>query len=794
MVNAQEWLDKNYSYYGKRQRKGRKGNINNHQGYGKKKSKITELNIYGKNLVGELKLVEFSNLTLLYCSSNKLTSLDLNACSNLTELCCSNNNLTDLTFLTTLNSNKLTILSIDSNNFLTSDLTVLSQFINLERLTIGNDKEEKISHGIHNRFYGSLEPLQTLTKLKYLDIVNTDINSGLEYLPDTLTKFYCSTKYRPTALSQQLINQLIVYGKSDGINYAHLLTVWKKNYLPWKQHGFTGQEKEQWINTGLLVSEYKFATYLKQQGHNPLRLFTDLEELKKEFKEWLKIAQNYLDIYYPLQTRKELTQLDISNKKLEGELNLSDFINLKNLNCQGNQLISLDVSNCQELTTLDCSNNQLTTLLLPNKGENLTELNINDNQLSDLVIFNCLVNKKLRKLDLTTNKFVGSLEPLKNLSGLTEIDIHNTDIDSGLEYLPESVNRVSCATGKKSVGCQKIAKMLKVYSYNPQEWKEKFFLKQQQLELQKQLDLLQSQLNTNSIEYLQVRIEELTNSIKQQKDKIVDAYLYFCSEKELLRRLINTYLEFLNFKKQGTNSPNYYDKCEEYEDKCKEMKRQLRTKLSRENMNEVQAILNDCEELVNWNFELETKRTEKKLLLEGNNLSKFNTVSHINIDKLIIDKGHAIFGRLGDDSNLIHDTNNFSGNFTSRGTMVNGSQQFRDNTSFNTNIPVGSKRLRRDSLEENPSTKKTKNNWVNIHSNFTNQKLIEKWLNNNFTYEQTKEWIDIGLSSHDAGFYAWIRDIKKKDAEWVLNYGSEVQLRNEYQQWQQLETRIEVLS
>jgi hypothetical protein len=50
-----------------------------------------------------------------------------------------------------------------------------------------------------------------LTKLKSLNISNTDINSGLEYLPTGLREFYCDTKLKPQALSKQLIEQLIVY-------------------------------------------------------------------------------------------------------------------------------------------------------------------------------------------------------------------------------------------------------------------------------------------------------------------------------------------------------------------------------------------------------------------------------------------------------------------------------------------------------------------------------------------------------------------------------------------------------
>jgi len=45
---------------------------------------------------------------------------------------------------------------------------------------------------LYNRFRGSLKFLQELKKLDILAIYNTNIDSGLEYLPDSLNTIYCS--------------------------------------------------------------------------------------------------------------------------------------------------------------------------------------------------------------------------------------------------------------------------------------------------------------------------------------------------------------------------------------------------------------------------------------------------------------------------------------------------------------------------------------------------------------------------------------------------------------------------
>jgi len=77
-------------------------------------------------------------------------------------------------------------LNCKNNNFFEHDLSFLNHLVNLEELYIGNYDQGKINRGIYNRFHGSLKHLQNLTKLEKLDISNTDISSGVEYLPDSL--------------------------------------------------------------------------------------------------------------------------------------------------------------------------------------------------------------------------------------------------------------------------------------------------------------------------------------------------------------------------------------------------------------------------------------------------------------------------------------------------------------------------------------------------------------------------------------------------------------------------------
>ena len=187
MVNAQEWLDQNYPSEVTEEIK--------------KRENIIYLNINRKNLEGDLKLEGFINLKKLDCSFNQLTSLDLSGCSSLTHLNCSWNKFPNPEFLKTMPSvRKLEILKMSNNEKLKENLSFLVFFEGLIALNIENCP-----------FYGSLEPLKDMKKLKKIFITNTDVSEGLEYLPDNCQEFYCNTseyKYKSIEIVKELTKYL----------------------------------------------------------------------------------------------------------------------------------------------------------------------------------------------------------------------------------------------------------------------------------------------------------------------------------------------------------------------------------------------------------------------------------------------------------------------------------------------------------------------------------------------------------------------------------------------------------
>jgi Leucine-rich repeat (LRR) protein len=151
-----------------------------------------------------LKLDCLTNLKHLDCGANEISNLDISNLVNLEILECGGNNLTSVDFLKKIpNPEKLKKLNIVVNNFSKQDLSCFGHLINLKELEIRN-----------NSFVGSLEFLKHLTKLEILDIVNTDVDNGLEYLPDSLQEFYCwqNSDKQVKTIDQELKR----YGKPKG--------------------------------------------------------------------------------------------------------------------------------------------------------------------------------------------------------------------------------------------------------------------------------------------------------------------------------------------------------------------------------------------------------------------------------------------------------------------------------------------------------------------------------------------------------------------------------------------------
>jgi len=161
---------------------------------------LKEINLNFAGVLSSLEITECPQLESLDCQGNNLiTHLDLSQCNQLERVWTLDNRLESIRLPD--NSKKLSCLVLSNNNFPHQNLEFLRPFTNLKHLGLGTrnlENKELIKEGIYNKFYGSLEPLKNMNKLKTLDIDNTDIDSGLEHLVvDNLFDFTYSAELRP---------------------------------------------------------------------------------------------------------------------------------------------------------------------------------------------------------------------------------------------------------------------------------------------------------------------------------------------------------------------------------------------------------------------------------------------------------------------------------------------------------------------------------------------------------------------------------------------------------------------
>jgi hypothetical protein len=67
----------------------------------------------------------------------------------------------------------------------------------------------------NNNFTGSLEHLSEMKRLKYLDIGDTDVSHGLEYLPKSIHDFKCSLESKPQARVSDIRDELQSFERTE---------------------------------------------------------------------------------------------------------------------------------------------------------------------------------------------------------------------------------------------------------------------------------------------------------------------------------------------------------------------------------------------------------------------------------------------------------------------------------------------------------------------------------------------------------------------------------------------------
>ncbi|WNE40890.1 MAG: hypothetical protein mread185_000347 [Mycoplasmataceae bacterium] len=312
MVKAQDWLEQNYPR--------------------KIRNNISNLDISNRNLEGDLIVERFYNLKSFSCPYNKISSISIRDCKDIEIIDCGFNLLKEIELP---DSNKIRVLMLHNNNLSRRSLSLFGSFINLETLRVGNElPKEK-----NNDFFGSLRYLRYLKNLKRLDIQSTNIDSGLEYLPENIEEIWCSLRGDYSKGVKRIFDSLRIFPKVvNGIDSA------------------------------VEIFDYK----LWRENNKEL-----VDKAKSEFS-----AQYWLDKKYPVGRRNSITEINLRDyddgldeeKLLEGSLVIENFPNLKKVNLSWNNLSSLKFINCPNIEEINCSHSGIVDLSFAQNLNKLTKL------------------------------------------------------------------------------------------------------------------------------------------------------------------------------------------------------------------------------------------------------------------------------------------------------------------------------------------------------------------------------------------------------------------------------------
>jgi Leucine-rich repeat (LRR) protein len=392
--------------------------------------RVISLNLSGKGLTGNLDISGFTALEFLDCSDNQLTSLDVNDCAVLEYLYSDDNklanvNMEGLSVLKELNlyNNRLTSLDI-------SGLTTLTG------LDCGNNNLTSLD-------------ISGLFNLEELYCDNNQLTS-LDVSGFSLTELYCGGNpvlefTAPDGNKLSVASMGTILGSStdyvgyDLISKTITLTAIEMAFEKWEfspndveltAGSFTDTEISFVLDRDITVTPKSVVIEYDQDDvavinaiidSNGMTGYNTNDPSNWDFAKWDASS-----------SPRRIIKLDLPNKGLTGDLDVSELTVLEILDCSANyNLKSLTLP--ESLTYLDCNSNALTSLTLPTyltyldcSYNNLTSLDVSD--LTALKILSCYDSQltSLNVSDLTAlTELYCDFNQLKSLevNGCTGLEI-----------------------------------------------------------------------------------------------------------------------------------------------------------------------------------------------------------------------------------------------------------------------------------------------------------------------------------------------------------------------------------
>lgn len=393
-------------------------------------------------------------LTFLTCSNNRLTNLDVGGCLYLNFLNCSDNQINDIKYLNTLsnlnvlicNDNRLTSLIVNSNN---------STFN-----SIACENNNFSSTQAFDDLFCSLPPVSC----GYLSIIYDSLSNGH-------TELLASNKYNA------IRKDWIVMYASDSQNIPHTTGTYScpNTFLDT-------------IVLGVQRGKYIKLRFASEFDHSQARVIsgsTDtIIQIDTVWTDTLRVmadadsmiilsnirninrfscrdnGENILSIY--ISESKFLEELDCANNNIRNLSTISSDY-LSKLDCSNNQIKNLYVNT--GISTLNCAHNQIETLFVRDIDSSLEELDCSDNLIDKLDIsnnekityLNCSGNN-ISVLSLSNNPYIETLICARN--NITSLDLMSNDI---LESVDLSNNPQFC---NLNISDTSVLKRISLYGCN----------------------------------------------------------------------------------------------------------------------------------------------------------------------------------------------------------------------------------------------------------------------------------------------------------------------------------------
>lgn len=411
---------------------------------------LTSLDVSNSSITDLTGIQDFLALKTLYCSLNPITALDLSKNVALTYLGCTGNSgsqsgggngkLTSLDLsknikLKTLNCSYNQIEALDISQC--TELTYLNCSINyISSLAIVSDKLTQITCNGNRIKALDVSKNINLTSLycDYNKLTTLDLskNTNLNYL-------ICE--------KNNLINLNLKNGNNTNLVYTYSLL--KNNPdLTCIQVDDVAYSDTNWSGIKDLTASYsETCTYNEIYTQIPDANFEDkliALGIDKDGKNG-KVATNSINT---------ITNLNISNSGIQNLTGIEDFAALKTLECNNNQLTTLDLLQNSYLTELNCSTNQLNYLFIY-KNRLLSKLNCSENQLITLSLIgntllselNCSYNK-IVNLDITKNTNLTLL--YSSFNKLANLDVSNNKLLKELECSDNNIYNLNIKNGNNA--------------------------------------------------------------------------------------------------------------------------------------------------------------------------------------------------------------------------------------------------------------------------------------------------------------------------------------------------------